>query len=151
MYTNKYSYNVKSYFRFFLTTLFGDGLSQKTISSYCPFKFVKNLQINLLKCAAWTCRIRMSGGWMSSIRGVRRASSPPSSSSVHAASSTGRGSSFLSVLRIRELELGAFLTLDPGSGIGFFRIPDPKPIFLRAFWVLSSTILWKLAQIFFKI
>jgi hypothetical protein len=25
---------------------------------------------------------------------------------------------------------GAFLT--PGSGIGFFRIPDPKPIFLRA-------------------
>jgi hypothetical protein len=26
---------------------------------------------------------------------------------------------------------GAFLT--PGSGIGFFRIPDPKTIFLRAF------------------
>jgi hypothetical protein len=23
---------------------------------------------------------------------------------------------------------------DPGSGIGFFRIPDPKPIFLRASW-----------------
>jgi hypothetical protein len=22
---------------------------------------------------------------------------------------------------------------DPGSGIGFFRIPDPKPIFLRAY------------------
>ncbi len=27
---------------------------------------------------------------------------------------------------------GAFLPLDPGSGIGFFRFPDPKPIFLRA-------------------
>jgi hypothetical protein len=27
---------------------------------------------------------------------------------------------------------GAFLPLDPGSGMGFFRIPDPKPIFLRA-------------------
>ncbi len=27
---------------------------------------------------------------------------------------------------------GAFLTLDPGSGIGFFRIPDPKPVFLIA-------------------
>ncbi len=27
---------------------------------------------------------------------------------------------------------GAFLTLDSGTGIGFFRIPDPKPIFLRA-------------------
>ncbi len=25
----------------------------------------------------------------------------------------------------------AFLTLDPGSRIGFFRIPDPKPIFLK--------------------
>jgi hypothetical protein len=25
-----------------------------------------------------------------------------------------------------------FLLLDPGPGIGFFRIPDPKPIFLRA-------------------
>ncbi len=25
---------------------------------------------------------------------------------------------------------GAFLTPDPGSGIGFFRIPDPKPIFV---------------------
>ncbi len=22
---------------------------------------------------------------------------------------------------------GAFLTLDPGSGIGFFQIPDPEP------------------------
>ncbi len=29
---------------------------------------------------------------------------------------------------------GAFWTLDPGSGIGFFRIPDPKTIFLWAFW-----------------
>jgi hypothetical protein len=25
---------------------------------------------------------------------------------------------------------GAFLNPDTGSGIGFFRIPDPKPIFL---------------------
>ncbi len=48
---------------------------------------------------------------------------------------------------------GAFLTSgsgmrDPGSGIGFFRIPypgsripDPKPIFLTIFWVKSSIIL----------
>jgi hypothetical protein len=27
---------------------------------------------------------------------------------------------------------GAFLSLDPGSGIVFFGIPDPKPIFLIA-------------------
>jgi hypothetical protein len=27
---------------------------------------------------------------------------------------------------------GAFLTLGTGSGIGFFWITDPKPIFLRA-------------------
>jgi hypothetical protein len=27
---------------------------------------------------------------------------------------------------------GAFLALDPGSGIRFFRIPDPKHIFLIA-------------------
>ncbi len=47
---------------------------------------------------------------------------------------------------------GAFLT--PGSGIRnrFFRIPDPKTIFLRAFWQFfgkSSIIVCKLAQIFF--
>jgi hypothetical protein len=49
-----------------------------------------------------------------------------------------------------------------GSGSGIrnrffpehlFRIPDPKPIFLRAYWqfflVKSSIILWKLAQIIF--
>ncbi len=28
---------------------------------------------------------------------------------------------------------GAFLTLDPGSGIGFFRIPDPNFVFLIAY------------------
>jgi hypothetical protein len=27
---------------------------------------------------------------------------------------------------------GVFLTQDPGSGLSFFRIPDPKPIFRRA-------------------
>jgi hypothetical protein len=27
---------------------------------------------------------------------------------------------------------GTFMALDSGSGIGFFRIPDPKPIFLIA-------------------
>jgi hypothetical protein len=32
---------------------------------------------------------------------------------------------FLAVLRIG-------IPLDPGSGIGFFHIQDPKPIFLRA-------------------
>ncbi len=44
-----------------------------------------------------------------------------------------------------------FWPLDPGSGMGFFRIPDPKTIFWRAltiFWVISSIILWKFAQIF---
>jgi hypothetical protein len=48
---------------------------------------------------------------------------------------------------------GAFWPLDPGSGMGFFRIPDPNPIFLESlvtiFWVKSFKILWKLAQIFF--
>jgi hypothetical protein len=34
------------------------------------------------------------------------------------------------VLRIRDPGSGAFLT--PGSGIGYFRIPDRKPIFFRA-------------------
>ncbi len=39
-----------------------------------------------------------------------------------------------------------FWPLDPGSGIGFFRILDPNPIFLRTywqFWLKSSIILWK--------
>ncbi len=36
------------------------------------------------------------------------------------------------VLRIRIRDPVPFWPLDPGSGIGFFRIPDPKPIFLRA-------------------
>jgi hypothetical protein len=31
------------------------------------------------------------------------------------------------VLRIRSWDPVPFLTLDPGSGIGFLRIPDPKP------------------------
>jgi hypothetical protein len=47
----------------------------------------------------------------------------------------GDDSSFRPVLRIRirDPRSGAFLT--PGSGIRnrFLRIPDPKPIFLRAF------------------
>jgi len=51
--------------------------------------------------------------------------------------------------------LGAFWPLDPGSGISFFRIPDPGSqdhifkSFLTIFFVKSSIILWKLAQIFF--
>ncbi len=36
------------------------------------------------------------------------------------------------VLRIRIRDPVPFWPLDPGSGIGFFRIPDPKPILLRA-------------------
>ncbi len=36
------------------------------------------------------------------------------------------------VLRIRDPV--PFWPLDPGSGIGFSRIPDPKPIYLRAYW-----------------
>jgi hypothetical protein len=36
------------------------------------------------------------------------------------------------VLRIRIRDPVPFWPLDPGSGIGFFRIPDPKPIFFRA-------------------
>jgi hypothetical protein len=46
---------------------------------------------------------------------------------------------------------------DPGSGMGFFRIPDlgsriPRPYFeelFHNFFVKSSIVLWKLAQIFF--
>ncbi len=37
-----------------------------------------------------------------------------------------------SVLRIRIRYPVPFWPLDSGSGIGLFRIPDPKPIFLRA-------------------
>jgi hypothetical protein len=36
------------------------------------------------------------------------------------------------VLRIRIQGSGAFLLLDPGSGIDFLRIPDPKPKFFIA-------------------
>ena len=39
---------------------------------------------------------------------------------------------FRSVLRIRIRDPVPFWPLDPGSGISFFRIPDPKSIFLRA-------------------
>jgi len=66
------------------------------------------------------------------------------------------------VLRIwiRDPGSGAFWPLDPGSGIGFFRIPDlgfripdPKTIFLRVFWQLflvkSFIIFLKLPQISF--
>jgi hypothetical protein len=38
----------------------------------------------------------------------------------------------VTVLRIRIRDPVPFRPLDPGSGIGFFRIPDPKQIFLRA-------------------
>jgi len=34
---------------------------------------------------------------------------------------------------IRDWVLFDHWIRDPGSGIGFFRIPDPKTIFLRAF------------------
>jgi hypothetical protein len=47
-------------------------------------------------------------------------------------------------IRIRDPGSGAFLTPDPGSRIGFFRIPDPKSIFeslVTIFWVKSSIIL----------
>ena len=65
-------------------------------------------------------------------------------------------SKYKPVLRIRDPV--PFWPLDPGSGIGFFRIPDlgsriPYPYFWKLndnfFWVKSSIILWKLAQIFF--
>ncbi len=62
---------------------------------------------------------------------------------------------FFSVLRIRIRDPVAFWPLDPRSGMGFFRIPDLGSrdhilkSFLTIFWVKSSIILWKLAQIFF--
>ncbi len=54
-------------------------------------------------------------------------------------------SQYKSVLRIEDPV--PFWPLDPGSGIGFFRILDPNPIFLRTywqFWLKSSIILRKL-------
>ncbi len=60
---------------------------------------------------------------------------------------------FLPVLRIRIRDPVPFWPLDPGSGMGFF--PDPGSrdhilkSFLTIFWVKSSIILWKLAQILF--
>jgi hypothetical protein len=41
----------------------------------------------------------------------------------------------------QDLGLGAFLTLDPGSGIGFSRIPDPKLTFLMTNFGVKSTII----------
>ncbi len=55
------------------------------------------------------------------------------------------------VFRIRIRDPVSFwpLDLDPGSGIGFFRIPDHKPHLFESlvtnFWVKSSIFLWKLA------
>ncbi len=68
---------------------------------------------------------------------------------------SGSDSLLRAVLRIRIRDPVPFWPLDPGPGIGFFRIPDPGSqihIFeslLTIFWVKSSIILWKLAQIFF--
>ncbi len=49
------------------------------------------------------------------------------------------------MLRIRDPGSGAFLTLDPESGMGLFRIPDPQThIFdslMTNFWVKSTIIL----------
>ena len=69
---------------------------------------------------------------------------------------------FYTVLRIRDPGLGAFWPLDPGSGIGFFRIPNPgsripdpgsqNHIFkslVTKFWGKGSIILWKPTHIFF--
>jgi hypothetical protein len=36
------------------------------------------------------------------------------------------------MLRFADSESGPFLTVDPGSGICFLQIPDPKPILLIA-------------------
>ncbi len=43
------------------------------------------------------------------------------------------------MLRIRIRDPVPFWPLDPGSGIGFFRIPDPNPYF----WELSDSFLGK--------
>ncbi len=40
------------------------------------------------------------------------------------------------VLRIRIRDQVPYWPLDPGSGIGFFRIPDRKPIFLSLMTIL---------------
>jgi hypothetical protein len=62
-----------------------------------------------------------------------------------------------SVLQIRSRDPVPFWPLDPGSGIGFFRISDPESqthiyeSVVTIFWVKSSipVILWKSGQIFF--
>ncbi len=59
--------------------------------------------------------------------------------------------------KLKAWDTVPFWPLDPGSGKGFFRIPDlgswiPTPYFLRTywqFWLKSSIILSKFAQIFF--
>ncbi len=43
-----------------------------------------------------------------------------------------KGNQNITLLRIRFRDPVPFDPLDQGSGIGFFRIPDPQPIFLRA-------------------
>ncbi len=60
----------------------------------------------------------------------------------------------IAVLRFRIQDPVYFWPLDLESGIGFFRIPDPKPIFLRAYWQFLGKKFnnsWKLPQTIFKI
>ncbi len=61
----------------------------------------------------------------------------------------------VSVVSVADPDLVPFWPLDPGSVIVFFRIPDLGSqthiveSLVTIFWVKSSIILWKLAQIFF--
>jgi hypothetical protein len=63
----------------------------------------------------------------------------------------------IAVLRIRIRDPVPFCTLDPGSGIGFFRIRDPGSripntyfeSIVKMFWVKSSIILLKIGSNFF--
>jgi hypothetical protein len=91
---------------------------------------------------------------------------PPGSGSTSQRYGSGSGSFYHQCCGpgsgIRDPGLGPFWPLDPGSGIGLFRIPDlgsrisgpgsQTRIFeslVTTFWVKSSIILWNLAQIFF--
>ncbi len=77
------------------------------------------------------CTGPCSGEWTPASLQPRRLSSSEKSGGTEE-----RKLGFLSVLRIRIRDpgSGAFWPRDPGSGIGFFRIPDPKTILLRVFW-----------------
>ncbi len=142
----------------------GSGSVSLTNGSGCRSGRPKNMRIlririrntagNYFKFLCPMCRFLWRSYWLRSWATLCPVLHIPASGRTTSSSSTrGRQSSL--VLRIRIRDPVPFWPLDPGSVIGFFRISDPGSqthIFeslVTIFWVKSSIILCKLAQIFF--